>query len=85
MIGNIVLDSEVMDTMDSDCSIECVMNRIVLNVRAVNSSNHMEMNGVATKNEGLANISQLNTINASRSRLITRAMHDYDGTILVIR
>ena len=74
-----------MDTVDGDRSVEGVMDRIVLHVRAVNSTNHMEMDRIATQNEGLANIGKFNTVDTCCSRLVTGAVHDDNGTILVIR
>jgi len=44
----------------------------------------MEMDGVRTENESLANKCELNTINTAGSRLITRRVADNDCTILVV-
>ena len=56
VVDNIVLDSEEVDTVDCHCSVECVVNGIVPHIRAVHSANHVEVNGVAAKDERLADI-----------------------------
>ena len=85
MVCDIVLHSEVMNTMNGHSSVESVMNRIVSHVRRVHSTNHMEVNWVTTKDEGLSHICQFDTVNSSSSCLIARRVHDDDGTVLFIR
>jgi len=72
VIGNVVLDTEVVNAVNGDSSVERVMDSVVTHVRLVDSSNHMEMNGVRSKDESLTDHGQLNGVNTALSGLITR-------------
>jgi len=53
---DIVQNSEIMNMMCSNSSIVSLVNRITLNIRRHNSSNHVIMNRIATKFVGLTDI-----------------------------
>ena len=72
VIANVVLDTEVVNTMNCHSSVERVMDSVVTHVRLVDGTNHMEMNGVRSKDESLADHAQLNGVNTTLSGLITR-------------
>ena len=60
VVSNVVLDTEVVHTVDGDSSVESVMDGVIAHVRVVDSANHVEMNWIRAKNEGLTNIEKLN-------------------------
>ena len=65
VIGNIVLNPQVVDSMDSDCPVEGVMDGIISNIGIVHSAYHMEMNWVRSQDKGLTDIIELDTIDSS--------------------
>ena len=48
VIGNIVHDGQMMDTMNCHSSVESVIYRALFDIRLSNVSNHMEMNWIST-------------------------------------
>lgn len=60
------------------------MDGVITDVRLMNCTDHMEMNRVGAKDEGLADHRKLNTVNAADSRFIARRVADDDGTVLVV-
>lgn len=84
VIGNIVLHAKVMDSVDGHCPIESVMDSIVPHVGRVYSTDHVEVNWVRAKDEGLANIVKLDTVDSGGRGLITWGVHDDHCTVLVI-
>ena len=47
VIGDVVLNLQVVNTMDSHSSVEGMVNGVVSHIGVVDSANHMEMNRVA--------------------------------------
>ena len=72
VISYVVLDSEVVDTVNCDCTVEGVMDGIISHIRRVHCANHMEVNRVATKDEGLADIGELDAIDSCSSGFVSR-------------
>ena len=72
VIGDVVLDAQVVHSVDCHSSVERVMDSVVTHVRLVDGTNHMKMNGVRSKDESLADHAQLNGVNTTLSGLITR-------------
>ena len=64
LVSNILLDSEIVDAMNGDSSVECLPNSILSDIRLVDCTNHMEMNWISSKFEGLSNIVQLDSFNS---------------------
>ena len=83
-IGNIVLNPQEVHTVDGDSSVEGVMDSVITHVRRVHSADHMEVNGIGAKDEGLADIGEFNAVDSSRSRFISRRVHDNHSTVLVV-
>ena len=48
VVSHVVLDPQVMYTMDGHGTIEGVMDGIVTHVRRVHCADHMEMNGITS-------------------------------------
>ncbi len=65
VIGNIVLNPQVVDSMNSDRPVEGVMDGIVPNIGGMHGTYHMEMDWVRSQDEGLADIIELDTIDSS--------------------
>ena len=72
-----------MNTVNSDSTVISLVNSVSSDVGLVNSTNHMEMKGIASKFESLTDISQFNVFNASNAGLITRGIEHDVSTILV--
>ena len=66
VVGHIVLHAQVVHAMDGHSSIEGVMDGVVAHVRSVHCADHVEVDGVAAQNEGLATVFQLNAIDPAR-------------------
>ena len=67
LIGHIILYLEIMDTMNCDSSIVCLPDCIVTNIRLVDSSNHVEMDWISSKLEGLTHIEELSVLDSSNT------------------
>ena len=85
VIGYVIEDAKVVDTMDRDSTVERVMDGIVANVRVVDSANHMEVNGVRSENKSLTDLGKLTRVDAADGGLISRGVANNDCTILVVR
>jgi mannitol/fructose-specific phosphotransferase system IIA component len=48
LIGNVLLESQVMSTMDSESSVETLMNRNTSGIGFVDGTNHVEMDSVSS-------------------------------------
>ena len=76
-------DLEVVDAVERCASIEGLMNRVFPDVRLLNVTDHMEMDGVSTKHERLSNVRELTVLNSADDRLIAwRVQHDL-STVLI--
>jgi len=62
IIRNIVHETKVVSSMNSESSVETGMSSESLAVRLVNSTNHMEMDSVSSDLESLSDIMKLNVI-----------------------
>jgi hypothetical protein len=58
-VSNIVLDLQVMDTVNGDGSVVSVMDGITIDVRVVDITDQMVMDGISTKVESLTRLSDL--------------------------
>lgn len=72
IVGDVVLNREVVDSVQCDSSVVGLMDGITLGVRVVDCSNHMEMNGVTTKLEGLTDVSEFTVFDFTNQRLVSR-------------
>ena len=54
-----------MNTVDGNCAVERVVNGVVSHVGLVHGSNHVEVDGVGSENEGLADCGKLNIVNTA--------------------
>ena len=84
MISDVVLDTKIVHTMNGHSSVEGVMDSIVSHVRGMHCSNHMEVNGVASKDEGLAYVVEFNVVNTGGGSLIAWGVHNDDCTVLFV-
>jgi len=81
-IGNIVLNSQEMNSMNCNSSVVSMMNSVSSNVWVMNCSNHMEMKRVSSKLKCLSNLSKLCKFNSSSQRIISRRMkHDMSSIL----
>lgn len=71
LVCDVVLDSEVVHTMNRHSSVVCLPDGIVSHIGVMNSTNHMEMDWVATQFEGLAYVEELNILNPSNAGFVT--------------
>ena len=60
IVSNILLYSQVLDTMDCYCSVVRVIDGVSHCIRVFNCSDDMEMTRISTKLESLTNISHFN-------------------------
>ena len=63
--GEIIDDPQVVNSMNGHCSIVSVMDRVMSDIRFVDSANHVEVDGVAAELESLPHISEFNVLNSS--------------------
>jgi hypothetical protein len=71
VVRNIVLNGEIVDSVESDGSVVSLMDGITLSIRVVDSPDHMEMNGVTTKLEGLTYIGEFAVFDFTNQRLVS--------------
>lgn len=71
-VNNIVLNGEVVNTMESRSTVVSLVNSIVPDIRLCHSANHMEMEWIASKFESLTDVKELTIFDLSHNRLITR-------------
>jgi hypothetical protein len=62
VVCNILSHSEVVDTVNGAGSVVGLLNCVALNVRVVDDTNQMEVNGISSKLEGLPYIEELNIL-----------------------
>lgn len=84
VICNVVLDAKIVHAMDRHSSVECVMDGVVSYIRRMHCANHMEVDRVASENEGLTNVVKLNVVNTSGGGLIAGRVHDDDSSVLLV-
>jgi len=72
VVSYIILHAQVMNAVNCDSSVESMMDGVVAHVRRMHSTDHVEMDGIATENESLTHSRELNTIDSSRGSLIAR-------------
>lgn len=72
-----------MDSMHGDSSVVTLMDGHTFHVRVVDCTNHMEMNGISTKLEGLTDICQLNVREPGCKRIISLRMKEYSCSIFI--
>ena len=59
IVNKVLLHSQVAGSMEGQGSIETLMDSVTLDVRVVDISNHVEMDGVPSKLEALSDIEEL--------------------------
>jgi len=84
IIRNIVHETKVVSSMNSESSVETGMSSKSLAVRLVNSTNHMEMDSVSSDLESLSDIMKLNVIESCNKWVITLGVKEENSTILVL-
>jgi len=67
VIGDVVEHSEVVNSMSGHSTVVGLVDSVTTHVRLVHSSNHMVMEGVATKLEGLTNILEFDVLDSSNT------------------
>jgi len=72
VVSYIVLHTQVVHAMDGYSTVERMMDGIVAHIRAMHGADHVEMDGVRTEDEGLADKGQLNAVNSASRGLIAR-------------
>jgi hypothetical protein len=83
VVSEVLLNSEVVYSVESNGSVISSGNGVPNNVGVVHSSNHMEMDGVSTELESLTDILKLDVTNFSYKRFITRGVEHDLGSILI--
>ncbi len=84
VIGNVVCHSQVPDMMNCNSSVVSVVDRVSVYIGVVDCANHVEVDGISSKLERLANILKLDVLDSSDQRLVSvRAKHDV-STVLII-
>jgi hypothetical protein len=83
VIGNVLSHSEVVDTVNGAGSVVRLLNSVTLNVRVVDDTNQMEVNGIPTKLEGLPYIEELDVLNPGDQVLHAIGMHHDVSAILI--
>ena len=84
VISNVVLDAKVVHAMDSHSSVECVMDGVVSYIGGMHCANHMEVDWIASQDEGLTHVVKLNVVDTSGGGLIAWGVHDDDSTVLLV-
>jgi hypothetical protein len=72
IISYIILDLEIVNSMQCYSTIVSLMDCITPHVGLVNGSNHVEMNGITTELERLTDVCKLNIFYFPHYRFITR-------------
>jgi len=84
LVGNVARDGQVVDSMQRGGPVVGLVDGVVLDVGLVHVAEHVEMNRVACKLEGLTNIEEFTVLDlANRGFIAVGAEHDL-GTILVL-
>ena len=65
VVGDVVLYTEVVHAMNRHCTIERMVDGIVTHIRGMDCSDHVEVDRVGSENERLADMGQLNAIDAA--------------------
>ena len=68
---HVVLNSEVVNPMNSRASVVGVMNGITSDVRVVYCADHVEVKRVSSELESLPDLSQLSELDSTSQRVIT--------------
>ena len=77
MVVDIVLNPQVVHTMDRCTTVKRLMNSIATHVRLGHLANHMVVDGVPSELEGLADVEELHVLDAAYHRLVAwRVQHD---------
>jgi len=71
VVRNVVLNGEIVDSVECDSSVVSLMDGVTLSIRVVDCADHMEMNGVTTKLEGLTDIGEFTVFNFTNQRLVS--------------
>lgn len=77
-ISNILLDLQIMDTVDGAGSVETIVNSVTVDIRFVDCTNQMEMDSVSTHLEGLACISNFRVGNSGDCSVILERSNTHD-------
>lgn len=72
VVRYVVLDFEVVNSVDGDSTVVRLVDGIVAHVGLVHSSNHVEMDWISSQLEGLTDIGELTVLNATDDRFIAR-------------
>ena len=71
---DVILDTQVVYTMDGDSPVICVVNGIAPAVRVLHCANHVKVDRVAANTSHLARVSQLKVFETRGERLSLRAV-----------
>jgi hypothetical protein len=84
LVSHIVLDLQVVYSMNGHSSVVSLPDSIVSDIGLVDCSNHMEMDWVSSKLEGLTHVVELYILNPSNARFISWGVDHDVGSILVL-
>ena len=76
VVCHIILVSQVVHSVDRDCSVECVMYRIVPSVRVLHGADHVEMDWISPQPENLAGSSYFNILDSACQTLVAVRVHE---------
>ena len=65
IISNVIFNSKVVGTMKSEGSVVAIMDSVVLGIRLMDSTDHVEMDSVSSDLEGLPYVMEFNSVDSS--------------------
>ena len=82
-VGNVILHSQEMNTVDCHCSVKGMVNSVVPDVRVMHSADHVEMQRISAQLEGLTHISEFSVLYSSCQRVVSGRVEHYMSAILL--
>jgi hypothetical protein len=84
VVDDVLHNSQIVVTVNSDSSVESSVDRDTLNVGVVDVTYHVEMDGVSAHLEGLTDVSELDVAELGSERVVTVGMEEDGSSILVL-
>lgn len=85
VVNDVVLDREILNSVDSHCSVISLMNGIALDQRLSHCADNMEMDGVSAQLERLADIKELCVQNSTDTGLVFWVVNHDVRAVLILR
>ena len=85
IIDNVISQSQIARTMESESSVEALMDGVSFYVGVMHVTNHMEMDSISAKLECLTHVRELTESKSSCQRVISHRVKEHCCSILLSR